>query len=180
MTVSEKQSGSEVVIRHCTLQDAGLLAELGARTFLETFAADNKPENMTEYLAKAFSSKQQASELSDASVCFKIAELEGLVVGYSMMRSGIAPSVVTGEKAIELVRLYVSRLCIGHGIGAALMEDCVREARMRGQQTIWLGVWENNHRAQAFYRKWNFVEVGTHTFQLGDDAQRDLLMQLSV
>ena len=87
---------------------------------------------------------------------------------------------VIGEKPIELVRLYVSRESLGSGVGAALMQACIREAKQRGYETLWLGVWEHNHRAQAFYRKWNFIEVGKHMFQLGDDAQTDILMQRSI
>jgi ribosomal protein S18 acetylase RimI-like enzyme len=45
---------------------------------------------------------------------------------------------------------------------------------------LWLGVWEHNARAQAFYRNWNFTDIGTHVFQLGDDPQTDILMQRAI
>ena len=60
------------------------------------------------------------------------------------------------------------------------MKACLYEAEKRSCDTIWLGVWEHNPRARAFYRKWGFVEVGTQLFQLGDDLQNDLLMQRPV
>ena len=41
---------------------------------------------------------------------------------------------------------------------------------------MWLGVWEENHRANAFYRKHGYAEVGEHVFMLGADAQRDLIL----
>ena len=169
-----------LIIRHATIADAELLTELGARTFIETFAADNSEENMSAYLSIAFTAKEQTSELSDPRRSVFIAELEGVAVGYAMLMSGDAPPDVKGEKPIELVRLYVSKDCIGRGVGAALMHACLGKAASQGFQTIWLGVWENNLRAQAFYRKWEFVEVGTHVFKLGDDPQRDLLMQRSL
>ncbi len=97
-----------------------------------------------------------------------------------MLRKGPVPEQVTGERPIELVRLYVSHESLGSGVGAALMQACIDEAKRGGHQTLWLGVWERNNRAQAFYRKWNFREVGTHPFQLGDDPQTDLLMQRSI
>jgi len=167
-------------IRQGTLADAGLLSELGTRTFSETFAVDNTPENMSAYLADSFNLRQQTAELSDPDSCFRIAELDGVAVGYSMLRSGDPPEGVTGDRPIEIVRLYVSRESIGTGVGAVLMEDCINESARLGFQTLWLGVWEHNYRAQAFYRKWNFLEVGTHIFHLGDDAQRDLIMQRTV
>jgi ribosomal protein S18 acetylase RimI-like enzyme len=182
-----------------------LLAELGARTFSETFAADNTPEDMAAYLASAFSLEQQAAGLANPRCLFLIAETvlqtsdtmhhsqetlfqtgepsnvaDRVARGYAMLRSGKVPSEITGKKPMELVRLYVSRESLGGGVGAALMRACIGEAMQRGHKTLWLGVWEHNHRAQSFYRKWNFHEMGTHVFQLGDDPQTDILMQRSV
>ena len=57
------------------------------------------------------------------------------------------------------------------------MQAAIDEAQRRGHDTLWLGVWEHNPRARAFYRKWGFVEVGTHIFVLGSDPQTDILMQ---
>ena len=170
-------SSPSPLIRRGEPSDAELLAELGARTFSETFAADNTPENMSAYLATAFSPAQQASELFDSRSSFHIAEIDGVAVGYALLRTGKVPYGVTGDQPIELVRLYVSKDSLGTGVGAALMQACIDDAKQRGHQTIWLGVWEHNNRAQAFYRKWNFQDVGTHVFQLGDDPQTDILMQ---
>ena len=168
---------SQPTIRRGTLRDAELLAELGARTFSETFAVDNSPENMAAYLAASFTPAQLAADLADPRCVFYVAETNAVAVGYAMLRSGAAPEQVTGKRPIELVRLYVSRDSLGSGVGAALMQTCLDEAKRSGHQTLWLGVWEHNSRAQAFYRKWNFREVGTQMFQLGDDPQTDLLMQ---
>lgn len=171
---------SRPTIRCGTLQDTELLADLGARTFSETFAGDNTPENMAAYLAAAFAPTQIAADLADPRCVVQIAEIDGVAVGYAMLRGGAAPEQVTGERPIELVRLYVSRDSLGSGVGAALMQVCLDEATRLGHQTLWLGVWEHNKRAQAFYRKWNLRVVGTHLFQLGDDPQTDLLMQRSI
>lgn len=171
---------SELIIRRGEIQDAALLAELGARTFSETFANENTPENMAAYLAAAFSPEQIAADLADPRCAFLIAETDGVAVGYAMLRSGAVPDRVAGERPIELVRLYVSQHNLGSGVGAALMQACIDDAKRGGHQTLWLGVWEHNIRAQAFYRKWNFREVGRHLFQLGDDPQTDLLMQRSI
>lgn len=167
-------------IRLATINDAALLSNLAARTFTETFESDNTPENMAVYLANSFSQTKQAAELADPNGWVKIAEIDGEPVGYAMMRGGDAPAEVKGEKPIELVRLYVSLKSIGSGVGAALMKDCLAESAARGFKTVWLGVWERNHRALGFYRKWNFVEVGTHVFQLGDDPQTDFVMMRNV
>lgn len=173
-------SSPSLTIRRAKVDDAGLLAKLGARTFSETFADNNSAADMADYLSSAFNETRQATELADPHCAFQIAEVNGVAVGYALLRSGRAPDGVSNDKPIELVRLYVSREHLGRGVGAQLMEVCIREAGQLGYHTIWLGVWEHNHRAQAFYRKWNFREVGTHIFQLGADAQTDLLMERSL
>ena len=165
------------IIRRASRDDNGLLAELGARTFYDTFITGCKPEDMAAYLAAAFSPEQQAAELADPSATFFIAEIDGVASGYAQLQAGDAPLCVSGQKPIELARLYVSQEWIGRGAGEALMRACVDEARRMGHQTMWLGVWEHNFRAQAFYRKWNFRVVGEHIFQVGSDPQTDLLME---
>jgi diamine N-acetyltransferase len=166
-----------LTIRHGTPDDAGLLSELGARTFSETFAADNTAENLAAYIATSFNVAQQTAELKDPASTFLIAEIDGRAAGYAKLHDGEPEKAVEGADPVELVRLYVSRDWLGRGIGEQLMRACVDEARQAGHDTIWLGVWERNARAQAFYRKWDFRAVGEHVFQLGSDLQRDILME---
>lgn len=171
---------SAPIIRQASAADAELLAALGAQTFCETFAADNSPENMAAYLASSFGPALQATELADPESLFLIAEVDGIAAGYAKLKPGSPPRSVTDRKPIELVRLYVSRDWLGRGVGAALMRVCIDEARQQGHHTLWLGVWEHNDRARAFYRKWNFRDVGRHIFQLGEDKQTDILMERSL
>ncbi|HEX8292442.1 MAG TPA: GNAT family N-acetyltransferase [Pyrinomonadaceae bacterium] len=167
----------ELTIRRANPEDAGLLAELGARTFSETFAADNSPEDLAAYVAASFNPARQTAELNDPATTFFVAEVGGLAAGYAQLHAGEPAEGVEGPKPVELVRLYVSGGWLGRGVGEALMRACVEEARRAGHETIWLGVWERNGRAQAFYRKWDFRAVGEHVFQLGSDPQRDILME---
>jgi len=170
----------DVTIRRANREDAGLLADLGARTFAQTFGTDNTPEDMAAYIAASFNVAQQTAELTDPASTFLIAEIDGVTAGYAKLHTGEPAEGVDGPKPVELVRLYVSREWLGRGVGEVLMRACMNEARQAGHQTIWLGVWERNDRAQAFYRKWNFRTVGEHVFQLGSDAQRDILMERAV
>jgi diamine N-acetyltransferase len=167
----------DVTIRRATSDDANTLAELGARTFEETFAVDNTTEDMAAYLAKHFSVAQQTSELAHPASTFLIAEVDGQAAGYAKLHAGEPPEEIEGAKPIELVRLYVLQKWLGRSVGQALMRACLDEARNKGHETLWLGVWEKNARAQAFYKKWDFRAVGEHIFQLGSDAQRDILME---
>ena len=171
---------TEVTVRRANPGDAELLAELGARTFSETFAADNSPEDMAAYLSASFNPARQAAELADPASTFLIAEVGGRAAGYAKLHAGEPAEGVEGHQPVELVRLYVSHEWLGRGVGAELMRACVDEARRAGRGTMWLGVWERNGRAQAFYRKWGFRAVGEHVFQLGADPQRDILMELAL
>jgi diamine N-acetyltransferase len=169
------------LIRRADVGDAGLLAELGARTFSDTFAADNRSEDMAAYLSASFSPAKQAEELLDPRSAYLIAEIDDEAVGYAQLHAGVAPECVTGDAPVELARLYVIQKWHGRGgVSAALMRACVEEARRAGHRTLWLGVWERNARAQAFYRKWGFEKVGEHIFQLGSDPQNDILMSLKL
>jgi ribosomal protein S18 acetylase RimI-like enzyme len=168
---------SQPSIRRATTADAALLSGLGRRTFDEAFSPTNDPQSMADYMEEAFHPSVQEAELADSETYFFIAEVDHIPAGYAMLRVGSVEPGVTGNNPIELVRLYTLQSWLGRGIGPALMDHCLEESRALDHDVLWLGVWEFNPRAQAFYRKYGFREVGTHVFQLGDEAQTDLLMQ---
>jgi len=163
-------------VRRATHQDNVLLSRLGAETFEYAFGPDNAPEDMQLYLHSSFSPEVQAAELADHSSVFLVAELAGEPVGYARLLEANPPPGVIGSRPIEIVRIYALPDWIGHGVGPTLMRACLKEAALRECDTIWLGVWERNARAIAFYTKWGFVSVGSHAFLLGNDPQTDTLM----
>ena len=167
-------------IRYATAADNALLAEIGAQTFYDSFAAANTPEDTAAYLAASFSPAKQAAELADPLSVFLIAEVEGAVVGFARLKEGQPAAAINGVRPLEIVRIYALKAWLGQGVGATLMQACLDEAEQRGCDVVWLGVWERNNRAILFYRKWGFVKVGTQTFQLGDDPQNDFVMQRPV
>jgi diamine N-acetyltransferase len=165
-------------IRYGNTADAVLLSELGARTFYDTFAKDNTPENIKQHLENSFSEQIQFNELSQPDIIFLIAENDHSPIGYAQLMIDGREESIKGEKTLEIRRIYVSQDYIGTGSGKELMDACLAEARQRGCDSIWLGVWEKNPRAIHFYKKFGFVEVGTHIFAVGDDPQTDLIMEL--
>lgn len=167
-------------IRRASIGDIPLLSELGAVTFFETFAANNTEDDMTQYLAESFNLDQQRTELADEQTTFLIADVNEVAAGYAMLRAGAPPNQPDAGNQVELVRLYVKKEWHGRGVGESLMQACLDEARREGYDELWLGVWEHNARARAFYRKWKFEEFGEHIFQLGGDAQNDFLMRRSL
>jgi ribosomal protein S18 acetylase RimI-like enzyme len=167
----------EYRIRRGTPADATALAEFGARTFFETFAAENTAEDMAQHLASAWSPALQDAELRDPLLETLLAEdAGGALAGFAQLRAEYAPACVPTRAPIELKRFYVDRPWQGRGLARALMTEVERVARGRGARELWLGVWERNVRAQAFYRKCGFEKVGTQVFVVGTDPQTDHVM----
>jgi ribosomal protein S18 acetylase RimI-like enzyme len=173
-TKTPSRAGLE--IRRATLDDASLIAAVGAESFTRSFGAQNTPENLAMHLAKAFGDDIQRRELADPAVTYLIAEQDGRTAGYAQVRSGEAPECVTGPSPIEVRRFYVLHDFHGTGIAQKLMDACADEARHRGGRTLWLGVWDQNPRAIRFYTKWGFEDVGGQTFMLGEDPQQDRVL----
>ena len=167
-------------IRRATSSDAGPLARAAAVAFSDAFAADNDPGDMAAYLASAFGHAIQSVELADTRNVVLIAERDGEHAGYAMLRAMGNPSCITDSNAVEIARLYAAPSSIRTGVGSALMSRCVDEARSRRFTTMWLGVWEHNARAIAFYGRWGFDVVGRQSFLLGTDRQSDLVMARQV
>ena len=167
-------------IRLATRADLETLTALAALTFYDAFVQTNTPENMQAYMSEAFTVSQFTFEWEDPCATFYLAESHDRLVGYAKLFRGETPACVIEQNAIELSRLYVAQDHHGAGIGPALMQHCLDEARCENFKAMYLGVWEHNPRAQAFYRKWGFERVGEHVFLMGDDPQIDWWMARSL
>jgi len=156
------------------------LAALGHQTFQDTFAADNRPEDMAAYLAAAFSPEKQLAELEDPNTIFLLAQMQQELIGYAKLEFnstlGVEPGKVPDQR-VEISRLYVREDWIGTGLGATLMRRIIEEARQKSCRSVVLGVWEKNQRAIEFYQRFGFKVIGQHEFMLGTDVQTDLLLR---
>ncbi|MCI0609395.1 MAG: GNAT family N-acetyltransferase [Anaerolineae bacterium] len=169
-----------MIIRYGTTDDARMLSELGAKTFYDTFAKDNTSENIEAYLKASFSPEIQFNELSQPDVIFLIAETEKTPIGYAQLIMNSEDESINRTRPLEIRRIYASQEYQGKGVGKELMKATISEARQRGCDCVWLGVWEKNQRAIDFYKRWGFREVGTHTFSVGNDPQNDYVMELEL
>ena len=185
-----------MVIRRGASGDAAALAALAERTFRDAFAADNNAGDMDKYCATAYAPQIQGAQLADRDVDTLVVEADAALIAYAQLRPGAMPQtgdldppraalphsslphslLPRSQRTIELWRFYVDRAHHGRGVAASLMDAAVAAARERGAETMWLGVWERNLRAQAFYRKAGFADVGSHQFVLGSDVQTDRVM----
>lgn len=168
------------MIRPANSADAASLAALAERTFRETFGADNSEENINLHCSRKFSADIQGGEISDPQLTTLLAEVAGELVGFAQLRLAPAAACVRGDRPAELHRFYVASAWHGRGVASELMRAVHAAAARAGSDCIWLGVWERNPRAIAFYRKCGFSVVGDHTFVLGQDQQRDLVLAAQV
>jgi diamine N-acetyltransferase len=151
-------------------QDVEAYRAAADRFFRETYGHDaHHAQVMDRHCADTFAADIIAAELADPYVTGLLAKLGDATVGLAQWRSG--------RDATKLVRLYVDRTCHGTGLGQALMAAAVADATGRGKRSLDLGVWDQNHRAIAFYRRQGFVVTGMVEFLLAGAAQTDLLMQ---
>ncbi|WP_423408962.1 GNAT family N-acetyltransferase [Heyndrickxia sp. MSNUG] len=165
-----------IYINKCTLEDSCKLQEISYETFNETFKEQNTPENMNAYLEKAFNLKQLEKEISNISSQFYFVSFNDEVAGYLKVNTGDAQSEKMGDESLEIERVYIRSKFQKHGLGKYLINKAIEIAVNENKRTIWLGVWEKNENAIAFYKNMGFVQTGAHSFYMGDEEQTDLIM----
>lgn len=167
---------SGIVYRDATRDDAAALAAFAERTFTDTFGHLYPPEDLAAFVGAKYRAHVIAAEVADADTRYTLALRDGAIVGYCKM--GAVDMDVDATEALELHRLYVDRDAKGSGIAQALMDDALAWARGKGARVMYLSVWENNARAQAFYRRYGFEHIGEHEFMVGRVADRDFIWKL--
>ncbi len=163
-------------IRPATEADAAALAELAERTFCATFAHENRPEDMDAHCRDSYGESIQAAEIRDVARATLVCEEAGRLIAFGQLRWSRAPACVAGGRPAEIQRLYVDAPWHGKGVAQRLMASLLDIASKGGADVAWLGVWERNPRAIAFYEKSGFCVVGDHVFVVGKDPQRDLVL----
>lgn len=166
-----------VNIREASNAELETLQQISKSTFAETFSIHNSEENMRKYLRDNLSLEKLGEEMRNPKSSFYFVEMKGTVVGYLKLNVGVAQNEWKEDSGMEIERIYVLKEYQGHKIGQILFEKAISMARSMKMQYVWLGVWEKNERAIAFYTKNGFKVVGQHLFKLGDDVQMDYMMK---
>jgi ribosomal protein S18 acetylase RimI-like enzyme len=166
-----------LTIKRITKEDLAKLQQISIQTFHESFSALNSEEDMNDYLTTSFSSEKLSSELGNQSSQFYFAVVDAEVVGYLKLNLGQAQTEIKDNHALEIERIYVLQAFHGKKVGQLLYDKAIQIAEQINASYVWLGVWENNHRALSFYKKNGFVEFDKHIFRLGTDEQTDLMMR---
>lgn len=170
----------QIIIRTIGIDDVVALQKIARQTFSETFTDYNSPENLNKYLDEKFSLEKLSSELSNPSSSFYFAQLGEDIIGFLKTNTGNAQTELKDLNAFEIERIYVLEAYHGKQVGQMLFDKALEEARKTTCSYVWLGVWENNHRAIKFYSKNGFEKFDTHVFKLGDEEQLDWMMKLDL
>lgn len=160
------------------ISDIPTLQNISKQTFIEAFAAVNTEANMTKYLEEVLSIQRLTDEFMTEGSEFYFIKNEQEIAGYLKLNFGDSQTEPMGEKSMEIERIYVLKAYLGRGLGQFMFDQAIEIGRKKQLDVLWLGVWEENHRALNFYKKNGLIEFDKHKFLLGDDLQTDVLMKI--
>lgn len=170
-----------IAYRDAAPGDGPELAAMAARCFTDTFGHLYRPADLATFLDSAFGADGLPRQIDDPDFAIRLATHDGRIVGFAKIGPNVLPFPdAEGAKAVELYQLYVLADHHGDGVGPALMDWTIATARAQGADTLTLTVFTENHRAQAFYRRYGFVDVGRIDFPVGDHIDEDRLMVLAL
>jgi diamine N-acetyltransferase len=165
-----------IVFRDAGPDDSDTLAEIGRRSFTETFGHLYTPENLAAFLT-THNAENWRAELSDPRFAIRLAESDGQAAAFAKLGPPSLPFEVKGP-TIELRQFYVLRPWHGSGVAAELMAWVLEEADRRGAEEVYLSVFVDNPRARRFYERYGFEAVGRYDFMVGTHADEDIIMRL--
>ena len=171
---------NSIAIKKIGLEQLVPLQEIGRKTFYDTFFESDSEESMKAYLDTSFSTEKLTAELENPNSEFYFATQNEVVIGYLKVNFGAAQTELQDANAVEIERIYVLQDYHGKQVGQLLFEKAMAIAKNNHCNYIWLGVWEENHRALQFYTKNGFVAFDKHIFVLGEEEQTDIMMKLKL
>ncbi|KAH7110936.1 acetyltransferase [Dactylonectria macrodidyma] len=151
-TTNPKTAGA-ATIRDACAADATAIAELGSHVFTDTFAHSVQPHELQQFLEESYTTAAVAKDMEDPSRDIIVATSpDDEIIGFAYLTRGSSePCIADVKNTVELQRIY-------------------------GFEKIWLGVWEENHKAIRAYQKWGYEQVGDHDFAIGPVIQTDYIM----
>lgn len=157
-------------------ESAAILREIACETYYDTFKESIvNPQDMEDFLRDAYSVETLQTELSNPESEYYFLYHDERLVGYIKLNTGEAQTEQVEENTLEIQRLYVSPSEKRQGFGTVLMDFALARAKEKGCDSAWLGVWEHNDAALAFYKSHGFVHVGEHVYWTGNQADTDFI-----
>ncbi len=167
-----------VCFRDPTIADTAALAELGARSFTDTFGHLYQPADLALFLQN-HTPESWAAELADPRFTVRVGESDGALIAYAKLGPPQLPFRPRGSAA-ELRQFYVLGPWHGSGVAQLLIDWVIETARQKGADDLYLSVFIDNHRARRFYEKIGFEAEGAYAFMVGTHADEDVVMRLAL
>lgn len=165
-------------IRQATKSDAALICKIGAQYFYDAYKDVKSDTNLQQYITNTFIVEKVEEEFDNRIAFFAIGYLNKVPVAYIKLRSDRTHPNLAHTSNLEMERIYVDRNYWRHKFGAAMMNYAIDYGRQNKFNCLWLGVWQENLRAIAFYKKAGFEIVGTKKFYVGSEENNDFVMRL--
>ncbi|KAF1298150.1 acetyltransferase [Enterococcus sp. JM4C] len=162
--------------KQCTIADLSVLRSISIETFTDTFAEQNTKEALEDYLTQSYNEEQLAKELKNPESFFYFMQQGEEILGYLKLNVGKAQSEDIQKNSLEVERIYIRSKHKRKGYGTAGLKKAETVAKEMHKSSLWLGVWEFNAKARAFYETQGFKEVGAHSFFMGEEEQTDLIL----
>lgn len=168
-----------IAYRDAVRADGPELAEMAKRAFVETFGTLYRAADLAAFLDASFGAHGLPSQLDDPAYRVRVATEAERIIGFAKLGPIAFPGAWPAD-AVELHQLYVLGGWHGEGVGPALMDWALAAARGQGAGTLLLSVFVDNHRAQRFYTRYGFREVGRYEFRVGDQIDDDRIWSLTL
>jgi diamine N-acetyltransferase len=167
------------MIRLATSADAAALAELAAATFPLACPASAAPADIQQFIDTHLTERHFEGYLADEAKAVLVA---GDFEGYTLLvftdpTDEDVLAAITRRPTAELSKCYLRASSHGSGLATQLIQASLDLARSRGYAAVWLGVNQENEKANRFYEKQGFAKVGTKRFQLGGRWEHDFVRE---
>ena len=169
-----------IKITPCKQDQLSLLRELSIQTYRDTFADSNSESLLQQYFDDALNSEKLLLELNTIDSFFYFIYLDDEVAGFLKVNTDQAQSDNVDKNGLEIERFYICKNYLRNGLGKHLMGFACELAKQLSKSSVWLGVWEGNTSALAFYKAQGFYQIGEHPFDMGGDIQTDLLFKKDI
>ncbi|MEI6602743.1 MAG: GNAT family N-acetyltransferase [Clostridia bacterium] len=165
------------IFEKCTPSDAATLRALIIKTFTETVGQRNSAESLQVYFDTTCSLENIQVQLSDPHSAFYFLYVDAELAGYLKLNEHNAQTDIRDRDSLEIERIYLSKEFHSKGLGSVLLNKAEEIGAASHKKYLWLGVWEKNEKAIAFYQRNGFRTTSTHPFLVGEEVQNDLIMR---
>jgi diamine N-acetyltransferase len=169
-----------MIIRLATLADAQNLAAFGDKTFFDTFGHLYPHGDADFFSRQRFSLERTQADISEEGRYIQLAFEGDVLKGFLDCGPLGLPVEAATVPSLELYRLYVDIAAKGTGLAHELMKMAIDWARARHGTSLYLGVYHDNMRAQAFYKKYGFEIIGAYQFRVGNTLDDERIMELKL